>query len=100
MKVLRYSSAAAVVGAVMGLYAAVFELVMGSTPGKRIAKCYVVGEGGGPAGAWPIFVRNVLRILEFHFLAVVLLVFLTPGRQRLGDMLARTTVVEPVPTGA
>ena len=90
--------APAIVGAILGLYALAFELVSGATPGKRIMGCSVVRQDGERCGAGAIFVRNAVRIIEFHFAAVALLVLLTPSRQRLGDILARTVVVETSPT--
>ncbi len=84
----------ALAGAVFGLYAGIQELFAGRTFGKRIVGCYVVGEGGEPCTVQAVFVRNILRVVEFHFVAMAVLVVLTPSRQRLGDMLARTVVVE------
>ena len=85
--------APAVVGAVVGVYGAAFELVMRATPGKRLTGCTVVAEGGERCRASAILIRNAARIVEFHFGAIALLVVLTPNRQRLGDMLARTIVL-------
>jgi uncharacterized RDD family membrane protein YckC len=85
----------AMVGAVFGLYAGILEILMGQTFGKRIVGCRVVREDGEPCDARAVFVRNILRVVEFHFMALVLLVLFTPARQRLGDLLARTIVVEP-----
>ena len=42
----------------------------------------------------PALVRNVARVVEFHSVSLVLLVAITPSRQRLGDLLGRTVVVE------
>ena len=42
------------------------------------------------------YFRNLMRVLEFQFPAVAILVFLTPSRQRLGDVLSRTLVVQRV----
>jgi len=86
--------AMAIVGGVMGIYGMVVELFNGQTFGKRITACRVVSEEGDRASARAIILRNMLRVVEFHFAALVLLVFLTPGRQRLGDLLGRTVVVE------
>ena len=88
----------AIVGAVLGLYGIVFETLMRTTPGKRLARCSVVAEGGGRSKASTILIRNAARIVEFHFPAIALLVLLTPSRQRLGDLLARTVVVQPKAT--
>jgi uncharacterized RDD family membrane protein YckC len=87
----------AIMGAVYGLYATGFELKMRTTPGKRMMRCTVVAEGGERCSARAILIRNAARVVEFHFAAVVLLVLLTPSRQRLGDILARTVVTQPAP---
>lgn len=81
-------------GAEFAAYATVFEWLMGATPGKRIFRCRVVGDGGAPCALSGILMRNVVRVVEFHFTASLLIVLLTPGRQRLGDLLAATLVVE------
>jgi uncharacterized RDD family membrane protein YckC len=86
----------AIIGAVYAGYGAAFELSMRTTPGKRIMRCSVVAEGGSPCSATAVLVRNAARIVEFHFAAVALLVVLTPSRQRLGDILARTVVIQPL----
>jgi len=83
-----------VFGAEFGCYAAVCEWLMGATAGKRICGCRVVGEGGAPCRRRDIVIRNAVRVVEFHFTASFLVTLLTPGRQRLGDLLARTLVVE------
>ncbi len=83
-----------VFGAEFGVYAAVCEWLMGATAGKRICGCRVVGEGGEPCRFRDIVIRNAVRVVEFHFTASFLVTLLTPGRQRLGDLLARTLVVE------
>lgn len=88
--------AGAAVGGVYAVYGAVLELTLGHTLGKRVVRCDVVGEGGEPCNAKAIFIRNAVRVMEWHFLPVALLVALTPSRQRLGDMLARTVVVERI----
>jgi uncharacterized RDD family membrane protein YckC len=86
----------AVVGAVFAVYGAVFEAAIQATPGKRIAGLFVVREDGGRCGMGAILIRNLVRVVEFHFQPVVLLVAVTVNRQRLGDLLARTVVVETI----
>ncbi|UCF34429.1 MAG: RDD family protein [Phycisphaerales bacterium] len=81
-------------GAIYAIYGVVFEASIQATPGKRIARCYVVRHGGTRASLGAILVRNLLRVPEFYFLPTLLLVFLTINRQRFGDVLARTVVVE------
>lgn len=85
----------AIVGACMAVYHTAFEAVGGGkTLGKRWARCVVVGNGGRPGSFGVICLRNVTRVIEFHIPPLALLVLLTPGRQRLGDILAGTFVVE------
>ncbi len=87
--------------AVFAAYSLVFEAALGATPGKRILLCRVVDEQGQPARLGAIIVRNLLRMIEFYpayqFVPVFLLILLTPSRQRLGDLMARTVVVQRVP---
>lgn len=82
-------------------YTAVFELVWRASPGKRIMGCRVVAENGDRCSAVTILIRNLFRLVELfpmgQFLAAVVLIILTRNRQRLGDLIARTLVVERVP---
>ena len=88
----------AVFGAIVGLYAAILEAVTGTTLGKRICGLWVVGEGGERCRLGATVLRNLVRVVEFLFVPLFVLVWLTPSRQRLGDILARTVVVEHGPT--
>ena len=81
-------------GAIIGAYMAIFESVSGATPGKRLAGLRVVSHGGDRANFGQILVRNAARVVEFPFAPLVLLIVLTPGRLRPGDIFARTVVVE------
>jgi uncharacterized RDD family membrane protein YckC len=83
----------AILGAVVGLYAAILEAATGTTLGKWLAGLYVVAHGGDRCRAHQILLRNAARIIEFPLAPLVLLVALTPGRQRLGDIFGRTVVV-------
>ncbi len=67
----------------------------GQTPGKRLLGIHVVRADGSPAGLVESLLRNVARAVETPLLYApgVLLVALTPRRQRLGDLLAGTLVV-------
>jgi uncharacterized RDD family membrane protein YckC len=85
----------AIIGAVFAVYATIFEYFLGATPGKRIVGCRVVIEQSRRGGLKAILIRNLVRPIEFHLPAIMLMVFLTPSRQRLGDVLASTVVVEP-----
>jgi len=79
-------------------YCAVFELIFRATPGKRLMGCSVLSEALSRPTAGQIAIRNLTRLLELErYLLIwllVLVIFLTRNRQRLGDLLARTIVVE------
>jgi uncharacterized RDD family membrane protein YckC len=68
----------------------------GQTPGKRALGLRVVASDGSPVGPAESVVRNALRVLELPLLyaPAVLLVALGPRRQRLGDLVAGTLVVQ------
>jgi uncharacterized RDD family membrane protein YckC len=84
-----------------GFYTAIFEIWLGATPGKRLLKCRVLTESSEPGGAGRMLVRNLCRVLEMYpymaFVWTVMLVLLTRNRQRLGDLLGGTIVVERQP---
>lgn len=77
-------------------YSLVFELLWSATPGKRLMRFSVVTESLDRPSRLQVLARNLTRPLELEpamifFLAIV---FLTPYRQRIGDLLARTVVIE------
>jgi uncharacterized RDD family membrane protein YckC len=89
-----YAQIAAVCGYVT--YSLVAELRYGATVGKRIMRLRVVGEAGRP-GAREVVLRNLARVVELSpIIAIVTLAMmvLTRSRQRFGDFLARTTVID------
>ncbi len=83
---------------VQGAYCGLGEALMGSSPGKRLLGCRVVTEGGDRISVGQAILRNLFRVIELEIdpplLPLVLLVGLTRNRQRLGDIVARTVVVE------
>ncbi|MEA2558014.1 MAG: hypothetical protein QOG88_1552 [Actinomycetota bacterium] len=83
-------------------YFFVFEgLWHGQTPGKRTQRLRVVRADGHPMGGARMFVRNLLRIVDFFPLynAVgVISILATRRSQRVGDLAAGTIVIrEPKP---
>ncbi|MFQ5414130.1 MAG: RDD family protein [Phycisphaerae bacterium] len=82
------------------VYGTVFEAAMGATPGKRIMGLRLAREDGGTCGFGAIVLRNAMRLIEFYVVPIALLVPLTRSRQRLGDLVAKTVVVEPAPPPA
>ncbi|HPD28943.1 MAG TPA: RDD family protein [Phycisphaerae bacterium] len=80
-------------------YCLVFELFWSATPGKRLMGFSVVTESLDRPSRLQVLARNLTRPLELEpamifFLAIV---FFTPYRQRIGDLLARTVVIEGTP---
>ncbi len=77
------------------LYCLIMELATGRTVGKVLARLRVSTEQGIAPGRWQLALRNLLRFLELvpPLWALTALVVLTPKRQRLGDLFARTLVV-------
>ena len=68
----------------------------GQTLGKRSFGLRVISGDGSPAGFSAVFVRNLIRVVDFLpvFYGVgFLLIILTPKNQRLGDLAAGTYVV-------
>ena len=84
----------ALIATVLAMYGTLCEGLSGATLGKRIVGLRVVREGGERLTLGAALVRNVARVVEFHSVSLVLLVAITPSRQRLGDLLGRTVVVE------
>jgi uncharacterized RDD family membrane protein YckC len=82
---------------VIWAYFIVLEWVWnGQTIGKRLFGLRVIGDDGAPAGFLAIFVRNLIRVVDFlpalYGFGLVAIV-LSPRSQRLGDIAAGTYVV-------
>lgn len=76
-------------------YYGVCEALWAQTLGKRLLGIKVADAAGGRPTAGRIAIRTVLRIIDglpFLYLLGLILVLVTPGRQRLGDLAARTVV--------
>jgi uncharacterized RDD family membrane protein YckC len=73
------------------------ELVWAQTLGKRVMKLRVVRVDGSKAAAGPVFLRNLVRLVDWLpslYIIGAITVFATgERRQRLGDMAAKTKVV-------
>ncbi len=83
-------------------YAMVFELWWGATPGKRLLHCRVINENGQRSGAGRIIIRNLMRVVEMYpYVSLVwtlMLILFTRNRQRFGDLIGKTMVVERRPS--
>ena len=67
----------------------------GQTPGKRWLGLRVMQSDGMLAGTWPIFVRNMLRAVDFlpSFYGLgALVALINPHNRRIGDLVAGTVV--------
>jgi uncharacterized RDD family membrane protein YckC len=82
-------------------YCVVMERRFGATLGKMLFGIRVVVDSGGPPGMRESCLRNLWKIIELLALQPLPLLLLAPLltrlRQRLGDMVARTTVVHGTP---
>lgn len=79
-------------------YYLVPELIVGRTLGKLFTGIKVISLNGHPCTVWQIGVRTALRVLEvnpllFGAIPAGISAILSPNNQRIGDRLARTTVV-------
>jgi uncharacterized RDD family membrane protein YckC len=82
------------------LHTSLTEIFAGRSLGKMIVGLRVVTTDGKTPRAWALLVRNLLRVIDIVPLPLGALVLMTPLRQRVGDMVARTVVIsmtEPVP---
>lgn len=78
-------------------YCIVTESKSGATLGKRLLKLKVIGDEGRPPQFRQVVLRNLVKIIELAPPLVPLLLLFplfNRNRQRLGDMFARTAVVD------
>jgi len=78
------------------LYFTVLEARDGQTLGKKIIGIRVVNDDGSPMNLETSAVRNVLRIIDAlgFYLIGAILIWTSSKKQRLGDMVAGTVVIE------
>lgn len=79
------------------VYFTYFESTSGQTIGKRMMSIKVVDESGSSVDSGRILIRNVLRIIDwlpFLYIIGVILLSSSSGKQRLGDIVAKTLVVK------
>ena len=86
---------AAPAAAVYLLYHPVFEVITGSTPGKRIAGVRIVDLDGRKPSVGALAIRNALRPVDSLVLYAVgvICVLITRQEVRLGDMAAGTVLI-------
>ena len=76
------------------LHTTIGEIIYGKSIGKMLFGLRVVSVDGSRASVGRIILRNLMRILDVHLLLPLLFVFLSPMRQRIGDLAASTIVVD------
>jgi uncharacterized RDD family membrane protein YckC len=72
----------------------------GQTPGKRLLHLRVIKVDGAPVSWVDVLLRNLARPIDaFGPMGLIglLLIFVTPRAQRLGDVMARTLVIHETP---
>jgi uncharacterized RDD family membrane protein YckC len=85
------------VATVLGFgYFIYMEGTTGQTFGKRVMNIRVVTETGADITMAQSAVRNILRIVDTFFFGLIglILIIFTQKRQRIGDMVAKTIVIE------
>ena len=78
------------------IYFTYFEGTSGQTFGKRMTNIRVVKENGEPCDMGSAFIRSLLRIIDrlpFLYILGIIIIAVTPKRQRIGDLLVKTIVV-------
>lgn len=73
------------------------ELFTASTLGKRLMGIRVASLDGKLPNIWQIAARNLFKAFDLLAWPLLILPLLRPYGQRLGDMVARTTVIGPQP---
>ena len=86
-----------IIRVIYAVYCGLTEYRWGASPGKRLMRCWVLSVDLTRPRPKQIAIRNAVKILELQPEILPLLVFIafTRNRQRLGDLLAGTIVVEP-----
>ncbi len=69
------------------------EALFGRSIGKAIFGIQVVDITGKPAGPLAVLIRNLIRIPEMITIFLLIFMFVSEERQRLGDLIARTIVI-------
>lgn len=74
----------------------IMEGRLGYSPGKRLLGIRVLGSDLQLCGFWRALVRNLLMFVDgfFNFTVGIMVVALNEHWQRVGDMAARTVVVD------
>lgn len=70
------------------------ECIFGRSIGKAVFRLRVVNMAGGRPAVGPVVIRNFMRLPELALPVLLIFMVVSTDRQRLGDLLARTLVVQ------
>lgn len=78
------------------IYASLMESLIGQTLGKIIVRIKAVTITGEKISLKQAFIRNFLRIVDgfIFYLVAVIAIYYSPFKQRIGDKIAKTIVIE------
>lgn len=74
------------------VYFTFFEAVWGMTPGKKLSYLRAIRKDGGKIHWWQAAVRAFLSLFEYNPIGAFV-IWVTPLKQRIGDLIAGTLVV-------
>ncbi|MBN2550309.1 MAG: RDD family protein [Anaerolineales bacterium] len=74
------------------LYSILCESIWGMTLGKKFSYLHVIRKDGSKISWWQALIRAVCGIFEYNPIGAII-VWVTPLKQRLGDLIAGTLVV-------
>ena len=75
------------------LHTTLLEALTGRSLGKWVTRLRIAGLDGQRPRLWQVLVRGGLRVFDLLAYPLLILVVISPYRQRLGDMVGRTVVV-------
>lgn len=81
----------------LSIYLIITEAVWGQSLGKKLFGIKVMMQDGRKCTALGAILRNIFRIVDVVFggyLLAIIIMTLTPKRQRVGDLIAKTVVVK------
>ena len=85
-------------GLLFFIYLIVAEAAWGQTLGKKIFGIKVMMQNGSKCTVLGAVLRNVFRTIDMIFggyLLAIIVMTITPKRQRIGDLIAKTVVIKP-----
>jgi len=85
-------------GILFFIYLIVAEAAWGQTLGKKLFGIKVMMQDGRKCTVLGAILRNVFRIVDMIFggyLLAIIMMTITPKRQRIGDLIAKTVVIKP-----